>query len=130
MAKKGKKGKGKKVELLTTPEALAPFGVSLRDIVATPLGVQCTVVGVKEGALQLQWPGGLISPATPAPQKVHDKGALELYGYHRRPDSAHIQRSLDERELALYNARRYGKPPPPTAQLRLPLGPPGAQRAR
>ena len=29
----------------------------------------------------------------------------------------------------MYNARRYGKPPPPTAQFRLPLGPHGAQGA-
>ena len=40
MAKKGGKKKKGKVEYLTTPEALAPFGVSLRDLVATPLGVQ------------------------------------------------------------------------------------------
>ena len=74
-----------------------------------------------------RWPGGLVSAATCAPQKVHDKAGLEAYGYHRRPQSAHIQRSLDEREKALYQHRRYGKPPPPTAQYRLPLGPHGAQ---
>lgn len=68
-----------------------------------------------------------VSPATCAPQKVHDKAAMEMYGYHRRPQSAHIQRSIDERETALYNARRYGAKPPPTAQYRLPLGPNGAE---
>ena len=121
--KKGKKGKGAALEV--TPEALAPFGVAVRDLVATPLGVQATVVGVKEGALMLQWPGGLVSPATTAPQKVKDKQGLELYGYSRRPQSAHIQRSIDEREAALYKQRRYGGPAPPTAQYRLPLGPHG-----
>jgi hypothetical protein len=153
MAKK--KGKGKKVEYNTSAAALAPFDVGARDIVATPLGVECTVVGVYNGALYLQWPGGLISPATAAPQKVHDKTGLEAYGYHRRPQSAHIQRSIDEREQALYDHRRYGagreatqlpplrgarpltavcalhsctgKAAPPTAQFRLPLGPHGAQ---
>jgi len=122
--KKGKKGK--KVDYLTTAAALAPFDVQPRDIVATPLGVQATVVGVHNGSLYLQWPGGLISPATAAPQKVHDKAGLEAYGYYRRPQSAHIQRSIDERERALYEHRRYGKPPPPTAQYKLPLGPHGA----
>ena len=127
MAKK--KGKGKKggAAFLTTPEALEPFGVQVRDLVSTPLGVQCTVVGVKEGALYLQWPGGIVSAATCAPQKVHDASALALYGYHRRPQSAHIQRSIEERETALYNHRRYGKAAPATAQYRLPLGPHGAQ---
>ena len=84
-------------------------------------------MGVRDGALWLQWPGGLISPATPAPQKVVNKEGLETYGYYRRPQSAHIQRSIDEREDALYNHRRYGKPAPPTAQFRLPLGPHGPQ---
>lgn len=95
-------------------------------MIATPLGVQCTVVGVRDGSLYLQWPGGLISPATCAPQKVHDATGLEAYGYSRRPQSAHIQRSIDERERALYDHRRYGKAAPPTAQYRLPLGPHGA----
>ena len=103
--KKGKKGK---VALLTDAVSLAPFDVAVRDIISTPLGVQCTVVGVMNGALYLQWPGGLVSPATAAPQKVHDKAGLEAYGYNKRPQSAHIQRSIDEREKALYEHRRYG----------------------
>mmetsp|Transcript_59536 Transcript_59536/g.118295 ORF Transcript_59536/g.118295 Transcript_59536/m.118295 type:complete len:115 (-) Transcript_59536:358-702(-) len=93
----GKKGKGKKVEFLTTPEALAPFDMAVRDIVSTPLGVQATVVGVREGALWLQWPGGIVSPASPAPARAKTKVELETYGYSRRPQSAHIQRSIDER---------------------------------
>ena len=56
---------------------------------------------------------------------MKNKEGLEAYCYYRRPQCAHIQRSLDERETALYNHRRYGKPPPPTAQYRLPLGPHG-----
>ena len=71
--KGGKKGKGKGPAFLFTPEALAPFNVAVNDIVATPLGVQCTVHGVKDGSLYLKWPGGLISPATPAPAKVKDQ---------------------------------------------------------
>lgn len=122
----GKKKKGK-VEYAITPDALAPFGVAVHDIMATPLGVECKVVGVRDGSLYLQWPGGLVSAATAAPQKVHDKAGLEAYGYNRRPQSAHIQRSIDDRDVALYNHRRYGKPAPPTAQYRLPLGPHGAQ---
>ena len=130
MPKKGggkKKGKGGKVTYETTDEALAPFGVKLRDMIATPLGVMATVVGVHNGSLYLEFPGKLISPATCAPQKVHDKTGMEAYGYTRRPQSAHIQRSIDEREHALYEHRRYGKPAPKTAQFRLPLGPHGAE---
>ena len=93
----GKKGKGKKVEFLTDDEALSPFGVAMNDIVATPLGVYTTVIGVKEGALWLKWPGGIESPASPAPAKARNKAELETYGYSRRPQSAHIQRSIDER---------------------------------
>ena len=125
--KGGKKGKGKGPAFLFTPEALAPFNVVVNDIVATPLGVQCTVHGVKDGSLYLKWPGGLISPATPAPTKVKDQDAMETYGYHRRPESAHVQRVLDERAKAEYEHRRYQKPAPKTAHMRLPLGPAGAQ---
>ena len=120
-----KKGKGKKVEFLVDAAALAPFNVAVNDIVETPLGVCCTVVGVRDGALWLKWPGGIVSPATPAPQKVQNKEALATYGYNRRPNSAHVQRSIDERTKALYEARRYGKPAPKTASMRLPLGPNG-----
>uniref|UniRef100_A0A7S2HLP3 Uncharacterized protein n=1 Tax=Haptolina brevifila TaxID=156173 RepID=A0A7S2HLP3_9EUKA len=122
--KKGKKGKGK-VEYLTTPEALAPFDMKANDIVATPLGVECTVHGVMNGSLYLKWPGGIISAATPAPQVTKSKVELETYGYHKRPQSAHIQRSIDDREDALYAHRRYGAPRPKSAALRLPLGPHG-----
>lgn len=113
MAKKkgGKKGKGKKEAFEFTPEALAPFDCKVNDIIATPLGVQCTVHGVKGGALFLKWPGGLISPATTAPLKVKDKDGLAEYGYNKRPESAHIQRSLDERAKAEYEHRRCTDPP-------------------
>ena len=50
---------------------------------------------------------------------------LEAYGYHQRPASAHIQRSIDDREKAEYNHRRYGLPRPKSAAIRLPLGPHG-----
>ena len=58
--KGGKKGK-KGPSLVTDAEALRPFDVNVRDIISTPLGVETTVVGVKDGALMVQWPGGLIS---------------------------------------------------------------------
>ena len=58
--------------------------------------------------------------------KVHNKDELENYGYSRRPESAHIQRAIDDREKAMYEHRRYGSKAPPTAHMRLPLGPHGA----
>ena len=61
MPKKGGK-KGKKGPALVTDAAsLAPFNVNVRDIIATPLGVETTVVGVKDGALMVMWPGGLVT---------------------------------------------------------------------
>jgi hypothetical protein len=93
-----KKGKWKKVEFLVDAEALAPFDVAVNDIIETPLGVTCTVIGVRDGALWLQWPGGIVSPASPAPAKATNKTELQTYGYNRRPQSAHIQRSIDDRE--------------------------------
>lgn len=120
----GKKGKGKKVEFLTDSAALAPFEVEMNDIIATPLGVTCTVIGVKDGALWLKWPGGIESPASPAPAKARNKSELETYGYSRRPQSAHIQRSIDERLRAQYQQRRYGAPGPRTAALKVRCVPP------
>jgi hypothetical protein len=124
----GKKGKGKAPAFLETPEALAPFSVQVRDIIATPLGVEATVVGVgsKDGALYLCWPGGIISPASPAPAKAKNKSELEAFGYARRPQSAHIQRDITERWRTQYEQRRYGKPGPKTAAIKLPLGPNGS----
>ena len=117
----GKKGKGKAPAFLTDAEALKPFDCDVRDIIKTPLGVTATVVGVKDGSLWLEWPGGIVSPASPAPAKAKSKEDLATFGYSRRPPSAHIQRSIDERLRAQYQARRYGAPPPRTAAIRLPL---------
>lgn len=117
-----KKGKGKKgPELLVDDEALAPFEVKVNDMIKSPLGVVCTVMGVKDGQLIVQWPGGAVTPA--APGGAVDKAGLKEYGYSRRPQSAHIQRSIDERVKAQYMQRRYGAPGPKTAAMRLPLGP-------
>ena len=52
-----------------------------------------------------------IDPATTAPLKVKDKDGLAEYGYNKRPESAHIQRSLDERAKAEYEHRRCTDPP-------------------
>lgn len=122
----GKKGKGKKAEFLVDEAALAPFEVQVNDIIDTPLGVSATVIGVRDGALWLNWPGGIQSPASPAPQKTKNKDDLATYGYNRRPQSAHIQRAIDQRLLAQYQQRRYGGPGPKTAAIKLPLGPHGA----
>ena len=125
----GKKKKGKGPAMETSDDALAPFNLKFRDMVSTPLGVIATVAGTKDGSLYLEFPGKIISAATCAPQRVKDQTGMEAYGYTRRPQSAHIQRSVDEREEALYQHRRYGKPAPKTAQFRLPLGPHGADGA-
>lgn len=123
----GKKGKGKAPAFLTDDDALKPFDCQVRDIIATPLGVEATVVGVKDGSLWLEWPGGIVSPASPAPAKAKSKMELSTFGYNRRPQSAHIQRAIDERLKMQYQARRYGGPPPRTAAIKLPLGPNGMQ---
>ena len=47
------------------------------------------------------------SPASPAPEKVKTKAELQAYGYSRRPQSAHIQRAIDER----LNVRATTTPP-------------------
>ena len=130
--KGGKKGKKGKVEYLLTEEALAPFDVKADDIINTPLGVTCTVHGVMNGSLYLKWPGGLISPATTAPTGAQNKAELNSYGYSKRPESASLLKSIEERQKALYAFRRGyngtdGKPAPApkTAHMRLPLGPAG-----
>ena len=93
--KGGKKGK-KKVELATDAVALKPFGVMANDIIQTPLGVEATVIGLDVGAgvLMLKWPGDITSPM---PSKCKSKADMEAFGYVRKPQSAHIQRSLDDR---------------------------------
>ena len=116
--KKGKGGKGKK-EFLVDPASLQPYGVNARDIIKTPLGVEVTVLGVNraDGLLWVKWPGGIESPV---PSKAKTKTDMEAFGYVRRPQSAHIQRSIDERLAAYFNQRYYGGPGPKTAAMRLP----------
>ncbi|KAL3896571.1 MAG: hypothetical protein SGPRY_013241 [Prymnesium sp.] len=117
-----KKGKGKKSgkrEFLVDAVSLAPYGVKLRDILRTPLGVEVTVLGVNraDGLLWVRWPGGIDSPV---PSKARSQDAMEEYGYIKRPISVHIQRSIDERMAAYFNQRYYGGPGPKTAALHLP----------
>ena len=117
-----KKGKGKQVGYETDQATLAKFGVQVRDIISTPLGVRGTVLGVRGGVLWLRWPGGVESPTM---AEAVDKAGLEQYGYMRRPQSAHIQRSITERQEAYFQQRWYGKPGPRTAAIKLPT-PPGS----
>lgn len=115
-----KKGKGgKKKEFLTDAASLAPYGVNVRDIIKTPLGVEVTVLGVNklDGLLWVKWPGNVESPV---PSKAKTKTDMEAFGYVRRPQSAHIQRSIDDRLKSYFNQRYYGGPGPKTAAMRLP----------
>lgn len=117
--KGGKKGKGKGPAFLTDAEALGPYGVRVRDIIRTPLGVEAEVVGVssKDGLLWLSWPGNVQSPI---PSKAKSKADMEAFGYVRKAEAFHIQRSIDERVQAYFDQRWYGAPGPRTAAMRLP----------
>ena len=48
------------------------------------------------------------------------KEDMEAFGYVRRPQSAHIQRSIATRQAAIFEQRHYQGPAPPTAEMRLP----------
>ncbi|KAL1524149.1 hypothetical protein AB1Y20_019058 [Prymnesium parvum] len=117
--KKGGAKKSSKKELLVDAASLRPYGVNYRDIITTPLGVEVTVLGVNrvDGLLWVRWPGNVDSPV---PSKAKTKHELEDYGYFKRPTSAHIQRSIDERTAAYFNQRYYGGSGPKTASIRLP----------
>lgn len=45
---------------------------------------------------------------------------MEAFGYVRRPESAHIQRSIDVRQAQIFEQRFYQGPGPKTAAMRLP----------
>eukprot|EP00967_Tisochrysis_lutea_P086499 scaffold121944_cov37-Tisochrysis_lutea.AAC.2 len=45
---------------------------------------------------------------------------MEAYGYVRRPDSDHIQKSIMMRENEIFEQRFYHGPGPKTAAMRLP----------
>lgn len=117
--KKAGKKKGNKKEFLVDAESLQPYGVRVRDIIKTPLGVEVTVLGVNraDGLLWVRWPGNVESPV---PSKARNQSDMESFGYIRRPQSAHIQRSIDERLAAHFNQQYYGQPGPKTAAMRLP----------
>jgi hypothetical protein len=76
----------------TEPEALAPFECAARDIIITPLGVEATVLGVKNSQLWLLWKGGVEASIGAA------KSAAELkeQGYQRKDAAAHLQRRTEE----------------------------------
>lgn len=117
--KKGGKKKGKKLEFLTDDASLAPYAVSVRDIIQTPLGVEATVLGVNksDNQLWLLWPGNISSPL---PSKAKSKEEMETFGYQRKPQWSHIQRSIDERMMGYFNQRYYGAAAPKSAAIKLP----------
>lgn len=96
MGKKGKKGK--KPQIYTEVEHLRPFGLSMRDIVTTPLGLQGTVIGVKyedaevqgTGRVWVEYTGGRQSPLEPR----LSQGSIQSHGYTRNPDSDHLFRDV------------------------------------
>ena len=114
--KKGGK-KGKKDAIDKDPVTLAPWGVKVSDIVRTPLGVDATVLGVSKGSLWLQWPGNVKAPL---PNDAKTRADMERFGYVKRGNSAHIQRSIEERENLLFEQRNYGGPGPKSAIMVLP----------
>ena len=113
----GKKAGGKKQDFDTSSEALGIFGLNKYDILDTPLGVEATVVGVVKGKLWIEWPGAIKGPL---PDKATCKAEMEVYGYKRRPTWAHIQRSIDDRQRALFHQRYNGGAGPLTSAMRLP----------
>ena len=58
------------------------------------------------------------------PPKCQSKADMEAFGYVRKPDSAHIQRRLDERTEKVYQHKFYGGLMPTTAAMKLPPFPP------
>ena len=54
----------------------------------------------------LCYPGGIISPAPPAPAKAMSKAVLEVFGC-AEPQSVRIQRDLTDRWRPQYEQRRY-----------------------
>jgi hypothetical protein len=75
------------------------------------------VVGVSKGDLWLEFPGKILSPL---PTKAKTREDMVAYGYVRRPDSAHIERSIMTRQGAIFEQRFYRGPGPQTAAMRLP----------
>ena len=111
---------------MATDEAtLAPWAVRCHDILRTPLGVDAVVLGVSKKQLWLRYPGDVKAPL-PADAKTRDD--LVRFGYTRRGEAAHIQRTLDERENLLFEQRYFGGPGPKTADIVLPE-PKGAEYA-
>ena len=121
--KGGKKGKGKKKEMCTAEADLKHFDVRVNDIIQTPLGVLATVIGMdkESGVLWLKWPSDIESPMPP---KCQSKAEMEAFGYVRKSNSVHIQRSLDARTEKVYQHKFYGGLMPKTAAMKLPPFPP------
>lgn len=62
----------------------------------------------------------LTSPTYTPVAQAKTKEDMEAYGYVRRPDSAHIERSIMVRQSAIFEQRFYRGPGPKTAAMRLP----------
>jgi hypothetical protein len=71
--------------------------------------------------LWLKWPSDIESPMPP---KCQSKAEMEAFGYVRKSNSVHIQRSLDARTEKVYQHKFYGGLMPKTAAMKLPPFPP------
>jgi len=98
----GKKGGGKAKEpdfQTDDPFLLDHFGVGVRDVVRTPLGMEGEVIGVKTPdkenpatwQLWLQYPNDF-----KAPIQAKNKEDMHTFGYRRSGDARHIRRDMAE----------------------------------
>ncbi|CAG9461650.1 unnamed protein product [Pedinophyceae sp. YPF-701] len=115
--KKGKKGGKKKAAIITDEEFLAPFGFRVGDMIVTPLGAICEVVGVKcdvpgdinSGRLIVQYPNKQQIPLEPRASN----GNLKSLGYWHAPEAMRIQNQIERwkasRAIEEDQLRRYAQ---------------------
>lgn len=104
-AKKAKGGsKAKKEAFKTEDEVLAPFGLKVKEIVRTPLGVTGEVLGVKlqdpadpqTARLWVRYSSGLEAPLEPQVSA----GYIGGLGYRKVSDADHVARDVHDLEAA------------------------------
>ena len=93
-----------------------------REPTTTTPRCSLTRIGRHEQVLWLKWPSDIESPMPP---KCQSKAEMEAFGYVRKSNSVHIQRSLDARTEKVYQHKFYGGLMPKTAAMKLPAFPPG-----